>query len=81
MKYKIGDRVKLIRLGWLDSNMRRIYDNLPNGVATIELVDIDKKYYYMKEIPWAWEDKDIVGLEEIDEPIKNRYEILDFRRD
>lgn len=90
MKYKIGDKVKLIRLPHFDGNMRRIYDNLPNGVATIEIIDSNKEYYYMKEIPWDWKDENIVGLasnivglikEDDDEPIKNRWEILDIRRD
>lgn len=81
MKYKIGDKVKLIRNFLWDTELLIDFDKLPDKVATIENINFQKKYYCMKEIPWEWKESDIEGLKEIDKPIKNRWEILDIRRD
>lgn len=97
MKYKIGDRVRLKYEYFTDSDLRHALDALPNRVATIEKVnpgsDGYENEYLMEEICWIWEDDEIeclveekkvevkVKVEEVSEPVKNRYQILDLSKD
>ena len=81
MKYKVGDKVKLI----INDNLREAVreavikdvDKLPGKVATISKVY--DYYYRLKEITWAWTDDYIEGLEEKIKYTKyNRFEIMDI---
>ncbi len=89
MKYKIGDKVKLSRGSIWDKSLLKDFDKLPNRVATIESIDLLAHSYFLEEIKWAWKEAEIECLiaralvkpeKEEEEPILERYEILDLRR-
>lgn len=81
MRYKIGDKVKMKREGWLGPVATRNIDSLPNRVATIKEVLEDIDGYRMEEVEWVWGDDKIEYLvvDEVSKPIKSRWEILDIR--
>ena len=82
MKYKPGDKIRLKKSYHFDDDVKEAIDNLPDRIATIKKIDHEKKSYpyYMEEIKWNWAEAEIEKIEKIeeDEPIKNRFEILDL---
>lgn len=90
MKYKIGDKVilkdDLETLGW-EISIKEKYDDMnPKTVTIIKIVNKNfEDLYQLKEILALWREKEIIGIYkehesiEMDEPIKNRWEILDIR--
>ena len=83
MKYKVGDKVKLKREPIWEDHILESIDNLPNRVATIkELSKGHIKGYWLKEIKWFWQDSIIECLvEEVEDLMLDRSEILDLRKD
>ncbi len=82
MKYEVGDRVVLILRSGLAGQISKEFDKLPDGVATIESIDYDEEYYYMKEIPWEWVESEIKCLEndyyKLFISIESRFKLMDF---
>ena len=81
MKYKLGDKVKMIRNKEYPSKYLTVIDKLPDRVATIREIYGNK--YFMEEIIYAWFDTEIECLEEdykkqLCDPIHSRFEILDL---
>ena len=83
MKYKIGDKVKIVPKELIKGtanllNVEKSLESLsPKRVVTIKR--IGENGYYMKENHWWWPEEEIEFLEEkILEPIKDRFEILDL---
>jgi len=78
MKYKIGDKVRIIANPAFHAGILKEIANLPNREATIK--GITSNTYNMKEIGWWWDDEDIECLV-IDpkERILSRFDILDIR--
>ncbi len=89
MKYKKGDKVRLIRDPDWDADVLEAFDKLHGGVATIKGPHGSRFFdYYMEEIEWGWKHTDIKGLvsqgpikPEVSEPIENRWDILDIRKE
>ncbi len=87
MKYKIGDKVKLIIGSTLCLEARQDVAHLPHHIATIRSIEKNNsgfEYYKLVELRWSWAEawmEDIPGPEEIFEPIENRWDILDLRRE
>jgi len=78
MKYKIGDKVKM-RKGHFGHD---VFYSEHNYVLTIK--DYDGYIYLMEEDEFFWYlEASIKGLyvEEIFDPIENRWDILDIRKD
>ncbi len=83
MKYKVSDKVKLIRGCSWNLTAYQEYDKLLNHVATIKRISLDETCYFMKEIGWGWQDYEIekLVLELIIEPelmTITRFELMDF---
>ena len=85
MKYKIGDRVKIVDSHLISGNadkneIERILALLsPPRVVTIS--HIGNKTYIMEGMRWLWPENEIEGLAEPIEPIEpidDRFEILDL---
>lgn len=83
--YEVGDRVRLKVLSRYDSELSQAIYNLPNKTATIKQVNSKwgQVSYDLEEINWEIGNFEIAclvqGWEEIFEPIKTRFEILDIR--
>ena len=91
MKYKVGDKVKLIRGGIWDPLLLIEFDKLPDKVATIK--EVEKimglgELYHLEELDYLWSEGQInyliarAPVEPIIEyEIFERYEILDLRKE
>jgi hypothetical protein len=81
MKYKIGDRVKIIDHPTISELRRKVIELNTNRVFTIkEAGSLRINSYLLKEIDWEWSE---IWLEKVSEeivevPIINRFEILDI---
>ncbi len=86
MKYKIGDRVKLIKKRYFCHSMKEFLDELPGRIAIIEWIDLygnqsSKHIYTMTGVSGKWSEEEIerlVTICAIFEPIENRWELLDL---
>jgi len=81
MKYKEGDKVKLIRDDDYGQEYIDAIDSLPDRTATINQAMIigTNDRYVMKEIDYYWHNCDIECRVAEPEPINNRFDILDIR--
>ena len=77
MKYKVGDKVKLVENEEIRQDIKEWMAS-KNWIATIKEVEDNGevwpiRYYLINEAPCKWEPKDI---EDYEDPIENRFEIL-----
>ncbi len=78
MKYKVGDRVKMKKSDFGHG----AFLSKHNYVLTIKEY-VNDNYYFMEEdsyFCYLESSIDSLYVEEVFEPIENRYEILDLRR-
>ena len=80
MKYKIGDKVIIIRdnRDW-SPDVQEAADNLPGSIATIK--EVKSSYYTLEEIRWHWFHHDIEGLapaKKLLDLTTTRFELMDF---
>ncbi len=92
MPYKVGDKIVLIRNEKrMTPSAISAIDTLPDRVATIKAIGCDYcsiQRYHMEEIDYNWKESDIECLaterpepKEVDDPIDDRNEILDLRKE
>ncbi len=81
MKYKVGDKVVLIRNPELGSTILNCIDTLRDRVATIKRVRLDVHLYDLEEVSWGWKESQIEGLvkpEKLLDLTTTRFGLMDF---
>ncbi len=83
MKYKKGDRVRIVNIDkFLPARIMKIDDLTTNRIVTIKKVLYDDESYLTKELDrWRWSEKhlELVVENNNDGPIEDRFQILDIR--
>lgn len=81
MKYKIGDKIKLIlRSEHYELKIAKALEVLPEKIATIKGINKFNHQYLLEEIKWGWYEIEVefVSKGVTPESIIDRFEILDL---
>ncbi len=77
-EYEVGDKIKIKDKAGFYPDFDRDLNNLsPKRVVTIKRILGGD--YWVEEIIWRIDRLQIEGLYVVDEPVENRFEILDLR--